>query len=244
MLPVYICEDEDAIRQHISRHITNFYTIHQEYEQPDISSFSKPADLLAALSDTSSMGIYLLDIELNSDMNGLELARAIRNRDPKGFIVFITSHVEYAPTSLKLQVEAFDYIDKCSPELKSTLSCTLMKIHERHALFQENSFDNPRLHFKSSGCLHYFFADDLIALITSDQSHRIKIFTTDSSIDLNGTLSSFKKNLPETHFFQCHRSCIINKRHVFSYDPETHMVEMSNHIKLPVAREKRSYFLS
>lgn len=243
MLPIYICEDDAVIRQHIYSHISSFYAIHQEFATPDITAYSNPHDLLTSLSDSPCMSVYLLDIELNSDMNGLDLAKAIRNRDPKGFIVFITSHVEYAPKTFKLQVEAFGYINKESPNLNAMLSSTLTKIHERYALFQESSCDNPRLHFKSNGHIHYYFANELVAIMTSELSHRIKLFTMDSSIDFNGSLNKIKRNLPSSHFLQCHRSCIINKNHIRSYDAESHMVELANHMKVPVAREKRQYFL-
>lgn len=97
MLPIYICEDELSIRQHIYSHISDYYAFHPEFEQPEIIAFSDPHQLLSSLPDNANMGIYLLDIQLNSDINGLELAKEIRFRDPKGFIIFITSHGEYVP---------------------------------------------------------------------------------------------------------------------------------------------------
>lgn len=243
MLPIYICEDETTIQQHISSHISNYYAIHQELETPKISVFSDPHSLLASLPAIPEMGIYLLDIQLNSDINGLELAKAIRNRDPKGFIVFITSHTEYASKTFKLQVEAFGYINKESSKLNSLISITLTRIHERYATFQQSSLDNPRLEFRCNRHIHYYFASELIALMTTEYSHRIKIFTIEGSIDLSGSLNKIKRNLPPSHFLQCHRSYIINKNHVRSYDAELHMVELSNRMKVPVSREKRHFFL-
>lgn len=243
MLPIYICEDEDSIRQHISSHISTYYEMHPEYEKPKISAFSEPHGLLTSLPETPDMGIYFLDIHLNSDMDGLELARVIRSRDPRGFIVFVTSHTEYASRTFKLQVEALGYIIKDSPHLNASLSVTLTKIHERHAVFQKSSLDNPRLQFRSNRHIHYYFASELIAIMTTEYSHRIKILTVDGSLDLSGSLNQIKRSLPSSHFIQCHRSCIINKNHVRSYDAESHMVELSNHMEVPVSREKRRFFL-
>lgn len=243
MLPIYICEDEDVIRQRIHSHISSYYAMHAEYDKPTISAFSEPHGLLASLPTIPDMGIYLLDIYLNSDMDGLELAREIRTRDPRGFIVFITSHTEYVSRTFKLQVEALGYIIKDSPHLNASLSITLTKIHERYAIFQKSCLDNPRLQFRSNRHIHYYYASELIAIITTEYSHRIKILTIDSSLDLSGSLTQIKRSLPSSHFIQCHRSCIINKNHVRSYDTEAHMVELSNHMIVPVAREKRHFFL-
>lgn len=243
MLPIYICEDEEAIREHIASHISSFYAIHQEIEKPEITTYSEPHGLLDSLSGTTDMGIYLLDIRLNSDLNGLELAKEIRSLDPKGFIVFITSHAEYAPKTFKLQVEAFGYINKDSPNLNALISTTLTRIHERYTTFQRSSFDNPRLQFKSNRRIHYYFASDLIAIMTTEHSHRIKLFTVDGSIDFSGSLSKIKKNLPPSHFMQCHRSYIINKNHIKSYDADAHIIELTNQMQIPVSREKRHLFL-
>ena len=242
MLPIYICEDEATIRQHIFSHISDYYAFHQELEKPKISVFSDPHGLLASLPAISDMGIYLLDIQLNSDIDGLGLAKAIRRHDPRGFIVFITSHTEYAPKTFKLQVEAFGYINKDSPKLNSLISITLSKIHERYALFQQGSLDNPRLEFKCNRHIYYYFANELISIMTTEYSHRIKIFTIDGSMDLSGSLNKIKRSLPASHFIQCHRSYIINKNHVRSYDTESHTIELSNHMKVPVSREKRRFF--
>ncbi len=242
MLPVYICEDDSIICNHISSHISSFYAIHQEYEKPKITALSKPHELLDVLPNNAEMGIYLLDICLNSSMNGLELAKEIRSRDPRGFIVFITSHAEYAPKTFKMQVEAFGYINKDSPNLNSLISTTLTKIHERFTNFQQTNLDNPHLQFRSNRHTHYYFASDLIAIMTTEHSHRIKLFTIDSSIDFSGSLSKIRRYLPATHFMQCHRSYIINKNHVKSYDSEAHMLELTNHLMVPVSRDKRHFF--
>ena len=50
--------------------------------------------VVAGIKVKASQGtvIYFLDIDLNSDMNGMKLAQQIRLFAPRGFIVFITAH--------------------------------------------------------------------------------------------------------------------------------------------------------
>lgn len=242
MLPIYVCEDEKSIRQHISTHISDYYIFHPEFETPEIHLFSNPHQLLSILPEKAKMGIYLLDIQLNSDINGLDLAREIRLRDPRGFIVFITAYDEYAPKTFQLQLEVFNYIDKNNPNLNAALSLTLSRIHERYALFQGSSLNNPRIEFECNRHIYYYFANDIIAITTSEFSHRIKLFTMDKNVDFNGTLSSVKQQLPSSHFMQCHRAYIINKHHVKSYDSKTHTLVLSNHMQIPVSRENRNFF--
>lgn len=243
MLPIYVCEDELSIRQRISSHIASFYSFHQEYALPQIVSFSEPHGLLNAVSNNPEMAIYFLDIELNCDMNGLELAKKIRVYDPKGFIIFITSHGEYAPKTFKLRIEAFDYVNKASTQLTSTISNSLSIIHERNTVFQENNISNPRLQFRLDRQVRYYFANELIALMTTKQSHRVQVITTKGTSDLTGSLAKIAETLPADYFIKCHRSCIANKNHILRYIPETHMIELSNHQMHSVSREYRHLFV-
>ncbi len=242
MLPIYICEDEPSIQSHISSHISNYYAFHPEYEESAITLFSDPYQLLSALPETPAMGIYFLDIQLNSQINGLELAKEIRTRDPRGFIVFITSYSEYAPKTFRLQLEAFDYIDKDASNLNAMISSTLTKIHERYCHFQRNNQDNPRIELRCNRCIYYYYADEIITLTTTEHSHKLKLFTKTSSLAFGGSLNKIKDCLPTSHFIQCHRAYIINKNHITSYDSVAHILELSNGMEIPVSREHRHYF--
>ena len=242
MLPIYICEDEPSIRQYISSHISDYYAFHSEYGKPDIIGFSDPHKLLSYLPLKPDMGIYFLDVQLNNTMNGLELAKSIRTRDPRGFIVFITSHAEYAVKTFQLQVEAFDYINKTSSELNAQISSALTNIHDRYNLFQNDSLNNPRIELHCNRNTYYYFADELIALTTTEYSHRIKLFTINGSIDFSGSLGKIRRFLPSSHFIQCHRAFIINKNHIRTYDAMGHTIELSNHMQVPVSRENYYIF--
>lgn len=244
MLPIYICEDEPAIRHLIASHVSAFYTLHQEYGLPEIFSYSDPFELLRCFPQNPGMGIYFLDIQLEAEMNGLQLAREIRMRDPKGFLVFITSHAEYASTTLRLQVEAFGYIRKDKGNLTSLITATLTCIHERYALFQQFSLDNPRIQLRCGHCLHYFFANDILAFGTTSRSHRICIYKSDGCMEFSGSLAKILPGLPKSHFLKCHRSYIVNLNHLVSYDADKHMVQLSNQMLVPVSRDKQAFFLS
>lgn len=242
MLPIYICEDEASIRQHISSHISNYYDFHSEYEKPDIIDFSDPHKLLSYLPAKPDMGIYFLDVQLNNTMDGLDLATNIRIRDPKGFIVFITSHAEYAVKTFQLKVEAFDYINKNNSDLNAQISSALTDIHDRYNLFQNGQLNNPRIEIRCNRHIYYYFTDEIIVLTTSEYSHRIKLFTINGSMDFSGSLGKIRRFLPSSHFIQCHRAYIINKNHIKTYDAMSHMVELSNHMQVPVSRENHHIF--
>ena len=93
MIDVYICEDNSEQRKVIVQYIRTAILI-EEYDMELSIETGDPEKILDAVKDSENMGLYFLDIELQADMNGLILANKIREYDPRGFIIFITSHSE------------------------------------------------------------------------------------------------------------------------------------------------------
>ena len=61
-----------------------------------ILSTSNPYELLDTIENKDYTGIYFLDIDLNSNINGIDLAKKIRCYDPRGFIIFVTIALHFS----------------------------------------------------------------------------------------------------------------------------------------------------
>lgn len=59
-----------------------------------------PYEFIEYIKENTASGIYFLDVDLKSDINGIQLAEQIREYDPRGFIVFITTHAEMSYLTL------------------------------------------------------------------------------------------------------------------------------------------------
>ena len=91
MLNIFVCEDNTAQRQIIVQTIQNTVLM-EELDMQLVSDAEDPYMLLEKVKTSQNTGIYFLDIDLNSNMNGMKLAQQIRLFDPRGFIIFITAH--------------------------------------------------------------------------------------------------------------------------------------------------------
>ena len=70
MLPVYICEDEEQIRN-MERAWLEKQILIQGYDMKVVLSTGNPEELLECLDRKSGQGIYFLDVELKgASMNG------------------------------------------------------------------------------------------------------------------------------------------------------------------------------
>ena len=127
MLDIFVCEDQDTQRRTIVQTIQNAVLI-EELDMQLALDTGDPYALLDKVRDSRNTGIYFLDIDLNSDMNGMKLAQQIRLFDPRGFIIFITAHSELNYITFQYRVEAMDFVLKDNPaEAKVKIRECLLK---------------------------------------------------------------------------------------------------------------------
>ena len=114
MLNIFVCEDNAIQRQTIVQTIQNIILM-EELDMQLVLDTEDPYVLLERVKASQDTGIYFLDIDLNSDMNGMKLAQQIRLFDPRGFIIFITAHSELSYMTFQYRVEAMDFVLKDNP---------------------------------------------------------------------------------------------------------------------------------
>ena len=68
---------------------------------------SNSEDLLNYLN-TNTVDVLFLDIDLNSTLNGIEIAKQIRKTNKFTYIIFITAHFEYIVSAY--ECKTFDFI--------------------------------------------------------------------------------------------------------------------------------------
>ena len=134
MLDIFVCEDNAVQRQAIVQIIQNTVLI-EELDIQLVLNTGDPYVLLEKIKTSQNTGIYFLDIDLGSDLNGMQLAKQIRLFDPRGFIIFITAHSELSYMTFQYRVEAMDFILKDNPaETKVKIRECLLNAMERYTL--------------------------------------------------------------------------------------------------------------
>ena len=77
MLDIFVCEDNAAQRRTVVNIIQNTVLI-EELDMQLTLDTGDPYMLLKKIKTSQNTGIYFLDIDLNSSMNGMKLAQQIR----------------------------------------------------------------------------------------------------------------------------------------------------------------------
>jgi two-component system response regulator AgrA len=112
MIPIFICED-DSLQKSVIESIIYKKILIEEYDMKIELSTADPYELKKHIDSRDSIGgVYFLDIDFNTDINGIQLASYIRKKDINAKIIFITTHSELLQLTFEYKVEALDYIIK------------------------------------------------------------------------------------------------------------------------------------
>lgn len=168
--------------------------------------------------------IIFLDIVMGR-MSGIELAKHIRSQDEEVTIIFITGEESYVFDGYKVQ--ALDYLMK--PVKKEDIFYCLDRWKIK-SLKEETSY----YLVKKGKELVKINYDDIYYFISFD--HYIDINTVDEVITFKEKIGQVEQDLPGTQFCRCHRSYIVNLKHIESiYKNE---VILDNGSKLPVSKSR------
>lgn len=228
MISVYLCDDNAEQLQFYKKKINDFILI-EEYDMKIAATFQKPTLLLDELKEnTPTNGIYFLDVDLKAEKDGIELASDIRLLDPRGFIIFITTHEEMAFKTFQYQVEALDYIIKDSADFLDQIHRCLKNIWNRNIQQTKKQSITPQLKINASGTIRLLTSDSITFIEASSSSHKVKIHTSNETIELYGSLKEFYEKLddlyPISPFIYSHKACLVNLNHIASINKKTKQI--------------------
>lgn len=220
MLSIYICEDNLGQLRYYKKLINNIILM-EEYEMKLQAAVTNPRKLLniaVAKQEREKVGgFYLLDLELNSDMDGFALAKEIRKFDPRAFIVFITTHSEMTLLTFQYQIEAMDFILKDeSWNVTSRIRSCLIAAQNRYYIAPQISM----IAFKSGTHTIQMEQNTILYITAAEVSHKIQVVTDHGVREFYGTLRSCAKLL-DSNFIRCHKATLVNIKHVVGVDRKT-----------------------
>lgn len=232
MLNIAICDDDIIAQTNIENILLGFKNIIVE-----LDTYTNGLKLLDQIKrDDIRYNVYLLDIEM-PDIDGVSLAKKIRESDQKAVIIYLTSYAQYMPSVF--EVFTFDFLLKPIDEnkLKETLSRAEVYLAENSFYFD---FVFDRKTYLISGNEIIFF---------QKEGRSLKIFTTTKMYRCNMSIKELNQKLRQSSFSQCHGSFVVNLSYVSviqhdwvclgNYQKNDFIdVEMS----LPISRSHRKEF--
>lgn len=201
------CEDEPAQR---SRMELLLHTFAERKRLPlTVEAFSDSAAFLFQYPNSYPFDLIFLDIDLGG-MDGMALARKIRETDSEVPILFLTNHREYVFEGY--EVQAFRYLLK--PVTEDTLFPLLDELQTMRGQ------EKPHLLLSLGGETQKLFLSDL--LFVESDNHYLTLHTAAGTETFKKNLSEFREELSAAWqasggtgecFAAAHRSYLVNLAH-------------------------------
>ncbi len=229
----FILED-DIVQQQRLKRVIDSYAV-EKHQDINVTSTSRPQELLALVTKTLTYNVYFLDIEIKTnEQAGLELAQKIRLVDPFGWIVFVTTHSELLPITYKYKVAALDFIEKTENivEFKKRVAECLDVV----CATQTSSANADIFTFKNKNSDFHIPFSEILYFETTESAHKIRLVTPTKHSEFYATLSEIEKL--DDRFFKSHRAYVINLNSVRRVDKAEKIVYFDGHEQCLVSRGK------
>ncbi|MEY8336589.1 LytTR family DNA-binding domain-containing protein [Lachnospiraceae bacterium 62-35] len=223
MIKIAVCDDEammcDLLKDMISEKLTLWK------ENFCISCYLDSSHLLDSSLD---FDLIFLDIRMPG-LDGIALAKKLRQLSPACALIFVTILKEYMPEVFEL--EAVDYICKPVDEgrLERALKRTLKRLKE-----------------EKDKCLFIHTPNWCRTIKLKDISYcevinrKIYLHTKTGVIEYYGKMKELEQQI-SPHFIKCHRSYLINPDYLQEYAGGEIILETGE--RIPVSRLQRQSFM-
>lgn len=214
MFCIAIIEDEPIYSRELISKIRNCFC----EDVPDITCFETAEEFFASeWQERAYTGIFI-DIELDSNLNGMAAAQLLRNSGYGGMIVFTTNYAEFVYEGY--EVEAFRYLRK--PVKQEEIQTCISRM--------EQELRSERLTFsfhRKQYCIPYH---EIIYI--SSYGHYLTVHTKDHNYEWKYLIKDLLPKLPNS-FIRCHRSFVVNLSYLRKLDGKR--IYLDNGEKIDVA---------
>ena len=212
---IAICDDEELYRVELKT-ILDKLLINVDYNIDTFDDGNRLVESFKALP----YDLLFLEIEMPV-VDGITLAKSLRAISEKVFIVFLTSHVEYAIEGY--EVNALRYLTK---------PVDIDKLKEVIRYVQEKQGAVRQLIIKEDGEELLININDVIYLESMNQN--VRIVTTQGEHVIRYNIGDFEEQLKNDGFFRSHRGYLISLAKVKKLSKND--VIMEGDVILPVSR--------
>lgn len=187
---IAICDDEEMYRVRL-KSVLDKILVNADYE---IETFADGNRLEEAYSE-APYDLVFLDIEMPA-VDGITLARSLRARSEKVFIVFLTGHVEYALEGY--EVNALRYLTK---------PVDTDKLKEVIRYVQDKQGSGRQIIVKEDG--EQLLIDIADVMYMESMNQNVRIVTTKGEHVIRYNIGDFEQQLAGDGFFRIHRGYLV-----------------------------------
>ena len=218
-------QDLSAEIDYLSNYISNYY--HGLSDNLKINGFQSAADFLNSF-ETYKFDLIILDIVMK-DMNGIDIAKIIREKDKSCNIVFVTSSEDFLIDGYS--VFAIGYFIKPINEHENEFNKMFEYIYPKLEKSKE-------LIIRLIRNINLNVPYDDIYCVDINENHKLRIITKNQELITTMTYQECQQILlSDKRFLECHYRIIINMDYITSMKSEDFILK--NGIKIPISNRRK-----
>lgn len=214
MLSFVLCDDNKAVLDRLVKMMDSIF-IQNEIDAEISLATTKPEDVISYL-DHNSVNVLFLDIDLHSNISGLDLADMIRKKNKQIYIIFTSAHMEYILIAYKYKT--FDFLPKpiASERLKETIN----------RLIDDISNDRDIASFINIDSKNTIINENSINFIKKD-GMKLVFYTDTKTYETYSSFNKISEKLPN-NFVRCHKSYIANINKITNVKINDNIISFDN----------------
>ncbi len=225
MLRLILCDDNPRHNQIMTHHLQEILPRLPMPAEIALAT-TDPREVLAYAEQNDGDAVYLLDLELDHELSGLDVCRNLHRLRPTADVIYVSAYAEYAMECF--QSHAFDFILKpYTPQrLENALRDAILHI-------QRNRIVYP-LHV-TAGSVTRVLDQKEILWLKMDREYVTAIMTS-GEFTWRESLTRLMPRLNPDWFIRIHKSCAINRLYIQNLDTKSREVTMKDGSVLTVSR--------
>ena len=219
---ILICDDDVKYVNDLKVHVQEYMKNH--FIQCSIEASSSPKEIL---KKNRAYDLVFLDIQM-PEINGLEIAHRLKQRNSKVVIFFVTAYNKYQDDAMDLQIFRFFEKPFDVKRLYSSLDKAMEYIDGSYVdIFVQNNTEHIRI-----------LIDDIIYIKRDNRKNYL--FTKENTYVIRESIMEWNNKLPTTFFYLVHKSFLVNLHYVTKYNYSELFLNQT--IRVPIASRKQAEF--
>ncbi len=228
MIKFIIIEDDKNYQEKV-KGLLRTITFNNE-EEVKVSIYQRfNSKLREEINDSSYRKIFIIDIELEGNYSGIQIAKYIRETDWESEIIFMTNYDKMFESVYRNVYKVFDFIEKFH-SFETRLEKDIREIIKMN-------FDNKLFTYQGRNTdLHIFFKEILYVYRDTEERKAI-IVTSKNKFSINLSIQDTLEKL-DSRFKLVHRACIANLDRVQKFNWKEKYFILDNGLKVYLLSKK------
>lgn len=229
LLNFVLCDDNLNILNKLSHMLESIF-ISNNFNAQVTYKTSSDTEILNYMQN-NVIDVLILDINLHSNLNGLQIANQLRKINKDCYIIFTTGHSEYV--FMAYQCKTFDFL--CKPLTKDRLEETIKRLFE-----DINGIKSTKKYIKLDN--KNTFIDENEIQYIKREGMKLIFHTPSKNYEIYSSFNKLQNQLPQ-NFIRCHKSFIANIKKISNVEATSNTIYFSNNTSCYIGPKYKDDFM-